>query len=146
VAGTPARALATTAWAGGMPDPFGAATFANWKFSLYCTYTTGAGVAKSSKEMMGIEPNPTDISKEKVVIYPNPNKGNVTVRWNNYYDRRLILTIFNLQGTPVKTVQIEPEIIEIQVDLNDIKDGMYLFELKDIKNGLIINRSRIVKY
>jgi hypothetical protein len=46
----------------------------------------------------------------------------------------------------VKTVQIEPEIIEIQVDLNDIKDGIYLFELKDIKNGLIINRSRIVKY
>jgi hypothetical protein len=154
VAGTPARALATTAWAGGMPATFGAATFANYKFSLYCTYTTGAGVAKSSgdqldinsnKSMKGIEPNPTDISKEKVLIYPNPAEGSVTVKWETYFEDRLTLTIYNLQGTPVKTVQIEPEINEIQVDLNDIKDGIYLFELKETKNGLIINRSRIVK-
>jgi hypothetical protein len=146
VAGTPARALATTAWAGGMPATFGAATFANWKFSLYCTYTTGAGVAKSSKEMMGIEQNPTDISKEKVVIYPNPTNGSVTVRWNNNYDSRLILTIYDMRGNTVKKVQIEPDINEIQVDLSGMSYGMYIFELKETKNGLIINRSRIVKY
>jgi uncharacterized protein (TIGR02145 family) len=117
-------------------------------------YTNGAGVAKSSgdqfdinsnKSVKGIEPNPTDISKEKVLIYPNPAKGSVTVKWETCYEDRLTLTIYNLQGTPVKTVQIEPEINEIQVDLNDIKDGIYLFELKETKNGLIINRSRIVK-
>ena len=46
----------------------------------------------------------------------------------------------------MKTVQIEPKINEIKVELNDIQAGMYLIELKDCNNGLIINMSRIVIY
>ena len=41
VAGTPARAQSAALWSGGMPDPFGAATFANYKYSVYCTYIAG---------------------------------------------------------------------------------------------------------
>jgi hypothetical protein len=96
--------------------------------------------------MKGIEQNPTDISKEKVVIYPNPTDGSLTVKWETYYENRLILTIYNLIGNPVKTVQIEPDINEIQVDLSGMSYGMYIFELKETKNGLIINRSRIIKH
>ena len=44
VAGTPARAESAATWPGGMPDPFGTSTFANYKYSIYCTYTTGTGV------------------------------------------------------------------------------------------------------
>ena len=43
VAGTPARAESPQVWAGGMPDPFGTASFADYKYSLYCTYITGTG-------------------------------------------------------------------------------------------------------
>ena len=43
VAGTPARAESPNLWAGGMPDPFGTATFANYRYSIYCTYTIGSG-------------------------------------------------------------------------------------------------------
>jgi hypothetical protein len=157
ITGTPARAESPALWAGGMPATFGTATFGNYKYSIYCTYTTGAGVAKSSgdqlginsneqnKEMMSIDPNTADIRKEKVLIYPNPTEGSITVKWETFYGNRLMLTIYNIIGNPVKTVQIEPDINEIQVDLNDIKGGIYLFELKDIKNGLIINRSRVIK-
>jgi hypothetical protein len=157
ITGTPARAESPALWAGGMPATFGTATFGNYKYSIYCTYTTGAGVAKSSgdqlginsneqnKEMMSIDPNTADIRKEKVLIYPNPTEGSITVKWETFYGNRLKLTIYNIIGNPVKTVQIEPDINEIQVDLNDIKGGIYLFELKDIKNGLIINRSRVIK-
>jgi hypothetical protein len=154
--GTPGRAQSTATWAGGMPATFGTVTQADNKYSVYCTYTTSGAKSESSpidinsgkldKDEVAINPNTMDGNKEKVLIYPNPTNGSVTVTWDNYYDSRLILTIYNLQGTPVKEVQIEPEINAITVDLDDIKDGMYLFELKETKNGLIINRSRIVKY
>jgi hypothetical protein len=158
IVGTPARAESPALWSGGMPTTFGTASFGNYKYSIYCTYTTGAGSAKSSddlvgfnsnksnKEMMAIDPNPNDISKEKVLIYPNPTNGSVTVKWETCYEDRLILTIFNIIGTPVKTVQNEPDINEIQVDLSEMSHGMYIFELKDSKNNLILNRSRIIKH
>jgi hypothetical protein len=155
--GTPAIAQSSASWSGGMPAAYGTvATTKNLKFSIYCTYTTSGAKSEGSSpdiisvkpdnEIVTVDPNQTDGNKEKVLIYPNPTERSVIVTWDNYYDSRLILTIYNLQGTPVKEVQIETEINEITVDLDDIKDGMYLFELKETKNGLIINRSRIVKY
>jgi hypothetical protein len=157
-AGTPARAQSTDSWAAGMPSPFGTAALGNYKYSLYCTYTPGgaksAGGSVGSKSAGGPDEseslnnlydiNSTDLKDGKVVIYPNPTDGNVTIRLNNYYDSRLILTIYDLQGRPVKTVQVEPENTEIQVNLDDVEHGFYLFVLKD-RNGLIINRSRILK-
>jgi uncharacterized protein (TIGR02145 family) len=111
-------------------------------FSVRCLKDN---TTKSNKEMMAIEPNPADISKEKVLIYPNPTEGNITVKWDNYYDRRLILTIYNSLGSPVKKVEVEPSINQIQLDLNNNQNGLYLLELRDM-NGIIINRLRIVKY
>jgi hypothetical protein len=81
-----------------------------------------------------------------VVIYPNPTDGNVTIRLNNNYDSRLILTIYDLHGRPVKTVQVEPENTEIQVNLDDVEHGIYLFVLKEFRSNKIINQTRIVKY
>ena len=41
IAGTPARAQSEATWPGGMPNPFGAATFADYKYSAYCSYVAG---------------------------------------------------------------------------------------------------------
>jgi hypothetical protein len=159
ISGTPAIAQSSASWSGGMPATFGTvAETKQLKFSIYCTYTPGAvGINKSSddlidinssksnKEMKAIEPNPTDISKEKVLIYPNPTEGNITVKWETFYKDRLILTIYDLKGSSVKTVLVEPDINEIQVDLSDMSRGMYIFELKDSKNIGLVNRTKILK-
>ncbi|UCH96662.1 MAG: PKD domain-containing protein, partial [Candidatus Aminicenantes bacterium] len=41
--GTPGRVDAGVGWSGGMPDPFGSSTQANYIYSIYATYTTGPG-------------------------------------------------------------------------------------------------------
>jgi hypothetical protein len=41
IEGSTQRALGTTTWSGGMPDPFGTSTFTYYSFSIYCNYYTG---------------------------------------------------------------------------------------------------------
>ena len=52
VADTPARAQSAETWPGGMPDPFGTSAFANYKYSIYCTYTAGTGVVPGLPQSM----------------------------------------------------------------------------------------------
>jgi len=40
--GTPGRASSSATWSGGMPDPFGSSTTANYIYSIYATYTPSA--------------------------------------------------------------------------------------------------------
>lgn len=150
IAGTPARAESPSLWAGGMPDPFGTATFANYKYSIYCTYTTGAGDEIKDRDESKSVNMPTEINsvladKEEVLIYPNPTEGEITVTWKNRYSYRLDITIYNIIGKAVKQIQTDPDVNEIRVDLNDSSNGIYLFEMKDKKNDMILNRSRIIK-
>jgi hypothetical protein len=146
--GTPARAQSTASWAGGMPTTFGTASFANYKYSLYCTYT--ASSAKDAGDESKAADGPLDVNsiymdKEEVMIYPNPTDGNITVTWKNRYSNRLNITIYNILGKAVKEVQADPDVTEIKLDLNGNSKGIYLFEMKDKKNNLILNRSRIIK-
>ncbi len=41
--GTPGRVDAGEAWSGGMPDPYGSSTQADYLYSIYATYATGGG-------------------------------------------------------------------------------------------------------
>jgi parallel beta-helix repeat protein len=50
--GTPARAQSSESWSSGMPTAFGPSTFADYNYSIYCTYSTDIGT-----------PTPQDISK-----------------------------------------------------------------------------------
>jgi len=143
--GTPARAQSVALWPGGMPDNFGSSSFANYRYSIYCTYTTEAGdEVKFVNEP--VEASRSDRDEEEVLIYPNPAGDHITVKWNNKYDSRLTLSIFDLQGRPLKTIRIEPDVNEVYVEMDNLKYGIYLLELKVSKSNVVINRSRIVKY
>ena len=85
------------------------------------------------------------MDKEEVLIYPNPTDGDITVTWKNRYSHRLDITIYNILGKAVKEVQTDPDVNEIRLDLDGTSRGIYLFEMKDKKNDLILNRSRIIK-
>jgi hypothetical protein len=43
--GTPGRAQSADLWAGGMTDPFGSSTQADFIYSIYATYTSGVAAA-----------------------------------------------------------------------------------------------------
>lgn len=143
-AGTPARAQSPSLWSGGMPDPFGSSSLANYRYSIYCTYTVSSGdEVKSVNEPVDV--NELYQLKEEVLIYPNPTDGEITVRWNNSYGNRLNITIYNILGKAIKEVQTDPDDTEISLDIGATKSGIYIFEMKDQKNDLVINRSRIIK-
>lgn len=141
--GLPARAQSTASWSGGMPATFGTASFANYRYSVYCTYTTSpADEAEYLNEP--VEMN-TVTEQEEVLIYPNPTEGEFTVSWKNRYDHRLLITIYNITGQIVKEVQTDPDMNEIKFNLKGTSEGIYLLEIQDRKNDLILNRSRIIK-
>jgi len=150
ITGTPARAESPGLWAGGMPDPFGTASFANYRYSIYCTYITGGGdEIKDPDETKSVN-MPTDINsilmdRENVLIYPNPTEGEITITWKNRYSHRLDITIYNIVGQAVKEIQTDPDINEIRMDLGKTSRGVYLFEMKDKTNDVILNRSRIIR-
>ena len=48
ITGTPARAQSVALWAGGMPDPFGSSSLANYRYSIYCTYIPGGSEIKTN--------------------------------------------------------------------------------------------------
>jgi hypothetical protein len=144
IAGTPARAESIATWPGGMPATFGTSSLANYKYSLYCTYSTSSeDEVKSVNETM--EVNSVYMDKEDVLIYPNPTEGEIIVTWKNMYSNRLNITIYNILGKAVKEVQTDPDVIEIRLDLEGSNDGVYLFEMRDKKNDMILNRSMIIK-
>ncbi|NLB81333.1 MAG: T9SS type A sorting domain-containing protein, partial [Clostridiaceae bacterium] len=62
-----------------------------------------------------------------------------------FEDKHLLL-IYDLQGRLIKTVNVEPYSNNIDVSIFDRKKGIYLFILKDMTNGVILNRSRVKKY
>jgi len=151
--GTPARAQSTAKWSGGMPTTFGSASYADYKYSVYCTYgpvpepgsnpEEESDRIKSTGSQTGI--NTEYIDKEEVLIYPNPTDGELIINWKNRYSRKLNITIYDILGRAVKEVQADPDINEIILDLTGNRDGIYLFEMKDKKNDMILNRSRIIK-
>ena len=144
ITGTPARAQSSASWTGGMPATFGAATYANYKYSIYCTYiTSGGDEVKSFNEPLNIQS--TYFDKEEVMIYPNPTAGDITVTWKNKYNNRLDITIYNIMGKAIRVIQTDPDVNEIRLDLNGTSSGVYLFEMKDSNNNLIINRSKVIK-
>ncbi len=154
--GTPGRAQSTSTWSDGMPATFGSATYSDYIYSVYCTYWSAINngpksiESEETKESYYFDDDKPVVELiqeafEKVVVYPNPTRGNLTVSWNNYSKDRILMVIYNFNGVPFKKEYIGPGINEIHLDLSDVNPGMYIIELRDETTGLLINRSKIIK-
>jgi len=64
-------------------------------------------------------------------IYPNPTYGELCIKTENLINQKVDIAIFNVEGNLVKksTVNIKPKEI-IKIDLNDLKKGLYILEVK----------------
>jgi hypothetical protein len=139
-----------------MPTTFGPATYSDYIYSVYCTYWSAINngpksiESEETKESYYFDDDKPVVELiqeafEKVVVYPNPTRGNLTVSWNNYSKDRILMVIYNFNGVPFKKEYIGPGINEIHLDLSDVNPGMYIIELRDETTGLLINRSKIIK-
>ncbi|NLA49083.1 MAG: T9SS type A sorting domain-containing protein, partial [Bacteroidales bacterium] len=166
---TPARAQSSQSWSGGMPSNFGSSSLGNYKYSVYCNYRSG-NVNQNAKKAVkgfavitedtGYSPDPVETDNDEIaadsystegtntrmIVYPNPTSGNVTVGFEEAFEDKHLLLIYDIQGRLVKTVNVEPHSYNIDVNIFDRKTGIYLFILKNITSGMILNRSRVKKY
>ncbi|TDO23168.1 fibronectin type III domain protein [Pedobacter duraquae] len=74
-------------------------------------------------------------------IYPNPSSDVISI---NLEALKARLTIFDLSGKPVKTVLYgsdEP----IKTSVNNLKEGVYIAEVKDSQTGKVVFKSLFVK-
>ena len=126
-----------------MPDAFGPAGLDNYKYSIYCNYKTNSNI--KSLEITKHE----ELSEKKggtadVVLYPNPVKTTLNLEVNEIDDlQNLILTIYTIQGNPIRSLNINSNISQINV--TDLSNGIYIVVLKDIITGNIYKSTRIIK-
>jgi hypothetical protein len=76
--------------------------------------------------------NTIDLSLEKTIIFPNPVKNNLTIQFPNTIDSDTEVTITTMSGQVIKKQIIsQNELIDYQkqVDVNDLKNGIYLLQL-----------------
>ncbi|PLX12751.1 MAG: hypothetical protein C0598_05485, partial [Marinilabiliales bacterium] len=75
-------------------------------------------------------------------IYPNPTKGLLTIKAPKLDVNSTIINIFTLYGIKVYDVSKKPINGEFNLDLNFLKDGVYILR---ISNTVIDEYMRIVK-
>lgn len=142
--GIPARAHSSETWSGGMPSAFGSSSLANYKYSLYCTYTIG-GIKASGYELTDTrlnQENPEDI----FLTYPNPTNGVVKVTWENDYKDGLVFRLTNSLGGMVRILEIEPGRKEVELDLSDYNAGLFFLMIHNPLEEGIVYKAKIIKY
>jgi parallel beta-helix repeat protein len=80
--GTPSRAQSTESWSAGMPSSFGPSSFAEYNYSIYCTYSTGNTVIiqqDSSKPIINAFSIPTTSSSLQININSFTASDNIGV-------------------------------------------------------------------
>ena len=102
VAGTPARAQSAALWAGGMPDPFGSASFANYKFSVYCTYTPGAPSTKTLGNTEVYSSTSTTMNRRaQIVTFPEAGTIQSISIYHNGGTGQVLLGVYaDVSGSP----------------------------------------------
>ena len=76
--------------------------------------------------------NTIDLSDKKASVFPNPAKNNLTIQFPNTIDSDTEVTITTINGQVVKKQLIsQNELIDYQkqIDVNDLKNGIYLLQL-----------------
>lgn len=76
--------------------------------------------------------NTIDISPEKMIIFPNPVKNNLTIQFPNTIDADIEVTITTTNGQVIKKqIIFQNELIDNQkqIDIADLKNGIYILQL-----------------
>lgn len=104
--------------------------------SVYVDYTAG---------YVGLEEDPV-ANKPEVNAYPNPANAftNIEYALPSIHQGQSRIVVRNVLGEIVKEVQLNKRKGKIQFDVNDLKQGVYLYSLV-LENEQLITRKLIVR-
>jgi hypothetical protein len=88
-----------------------------------------------------LDPQEEDIA---IKIYPNPVKEFLTVDYKSEGEQNVVLSIYNLQGQRLKRFKFlsgEPQ----RFSLSELKQGIYVMELKVLENNKVIVSRKFIK-
>ncbi|MCF8257553.1 MAG: right-handed parallel beta-helix repeat-containing protein [Flavobacteriales bacterium] len=80
-------------------------------------------------------PSPAEYKAEQVAVevafraYPNPNNGNMNVEYNLQEGERGMLSIFTIVGELLTQRQLDPSRTVLNLELGEIRSGMYLIRV-----------------
>ena len=89
---------------------------------------------------------PNEEVKDKVLLYPNPAHGNITIVFSaNYSGSKTIIQVFSIDGKMLLSCQEYPDRTSFQkkLDLSSFSRGIYLIR---ISGNAIIANERVVLY
>ncbi|OUR98138.1 hypothetical protein A9Q86_13845 [Flavobacteriales bacterium 33_180_T64] len=112
-----------------------------WQVTAICADGTQSPVSVQACHLPTMITHETEGGKERIVIYPNPNKGHVDIKVDLEGSSVIELEIYRYDGLLVKTIKKEKtdtEILRFGLEL-DLPTGLYLFNFKT-KNGIISKR------
>lgn len=98
-----------------------------------------SSILKLSYETLDPQEDEVDLK-----IYPNPVKEFLTIDYKSEGEQTLTLSIYNLQGQRLKRLRFlsgEP----IRFSLLDLKEGVYVMELKTLKDNKVIVSRKLIK-
>ena len=79
-----------------------------------------------------------------LTVYPNPSRGQITVQLSQRASGDYKLRLSNIIGQEVRTIALKPELsgAGLQVDLSDLRTGMYFYSL--VVDGKVVSTKRLV--
>ena len=82
---------------------------------------------------------------EKITLYPNPAKGEVTVGFPLDYTGQKNLSIYDVQGKLILTKQFETNFNYEKINISSLSSGYYIVQLQ-AANGLVSRQKLLVGY
>ncbi len=111
----------TTSLVGGLNNPFGIATFEN---SLIFVQNGNNRLSRYDGDLLSI--NETRLTRNDILIYPNPTRGNVTITSKNDIATINTITLYDAAGQEVRQINLEASpVSEIALGVN-LKAGFYI--------------------
>jgi len=158
--GTPGRASSPGTWTEGMPATFGNSSFADYVYSIYCTYIPNNTILKGAEipdevENVDIEPeeqkitlidnsdenklfvesNLNQINEFDFKLYPNPAKTHVNIDFVFLPENEVTIEIIDSYGRTIKK-QLAASTSN-KIETNQLQQGMYFVRITSIQNSKV---------
>jgi hypothetical protein len=104
--GTPGRYDAGVGWSGGMPDPFGSGTQADYLYSIYATYTPTGGPTYNQVGNTTIYGSTSTSGNRRAMPFTMPETGTIesVTMYHTGGSGNMILAVYEGEGSPTNRI------------------------------------------
>jgi uncharacterized repeat protein (TIGR02543 family) len=106
--GTPGRVDAGVAWSGGMPNPFGSSTQADFLYSIYADYTPGGGPTQGTVGNTSVFGSTSVSANRRAMPFTMPEDGTIqsVTMYHEAGSGSMILAIYDGAGSPQNRIAV----------------------------------------